>query len=179
MIVIDNLSNSFHSVLDRINLLASNHHGERGTKMPSLRLHAHDYRDTIALRQLLEGCQDSSRWGSPKSKIAGVIHFAGYKAVEESIREPLKYYANNVSGLIDFVTTLGDFGIKTFIHVTDLSSQCRQQWGIKGKLPGFQPWSRIWSFGDGGGQSHGRCVGQAHPNKRYRTPLRRCWVVCC
>ena len=89
--------------------------------MPSLRLHAHDYRDTIALRQLLEGCQDSSRWGSPKSKIAGVIHFAGYKAVEESIREPLKYYANNVSGLIDFVTTLGDFGIKTFIHVTDLA----------------------------------------------------------
>ena len=115
VIVIDNLSNSFHSVLDRINLLASNHHGERGTKMPSLRLHAHDYRDTIALRQLLEGYQDSSRWGSPKSKIAGVIHFAGYKAVEESIREPLKYYANNVSDLIDFVTTLCDFGIKTFI----------------------------------------------------------------
>lgn len=115
VIVIDNLSNSFHSVLDRIKLLACNHHGERETKMPSLRLHAHDYRDTIALQQLLEGYQDSSKWGSPKSKIAGVIHFAGYKAVEESIREPLKYYANNVSGLIDFVTTLGNFGIKTFI----------------------------------------------------------------
>ena len=115
VIVIDNLSNSLHSVLDRIRLLASNYHEQKGTKMPSLKFHEHDYRDRTALQQLLEGYQASPRWDSPNSKIAGVIHFAGYKAVEESIREPLKYYANNVSGLIDFVTTLGDFGIKTFI----------------------------------------------------------------
>src|SRR5204863_1239748 len=50
-----------------------------------------------------------------KSKIGGVIHFAAHKAVEDSIRNPLKYYSNNVSGLVDFVQTLGDFGIKTFI----------------------------------------------------------------
>ncbi|PYH93795.1 UDP-glucose 4-epimerase [Aspergillus ellipticus CBS 707.79] len=115
VIVIDNLSNSFQSVFDRIKQLAVQHHEQQGTCMPSLHLHAHDFRDTVALRGLLEQYQVQSRWETPKSKIAGVIHFAAYKAVEESIRNPLKYYANNVSGLIDFATTLGDFGIKTFI----------------------------------------------------------------
>ncbi|KAJ5965941.1 UDP-glucose 4-epimerase 5 [Penicillium waksmanii] len=115
VIVIDNLSNAFKVVFDRISDLAQKFHNENGTKMPSLRLHQHDYRDTGSLRPLLEEYQLPSRWGSPKSKIAGVIHFAAYKAVEESIRHPLKYYANNVGGLIDFATTLGDFGIKTFI----------------------------------------------------------------
>ncbi|CAI7669789.1 unnamed protein product [Penicillium bialowiezense] len=115
VIVIDNLSNSFEVVFDRVSTLAKKHHQENGTKMPSLRLHAHDYRDTKALEPLLEEYRVSSRWGTPKSRIAGVIHFAAYKAVEESIRKPLKYYNNNVSGLVDFATTLGDFGIKTFI----------------------------------------------------------------
>ncbi|PLN82265.1 UDP-glucose 4-epimerase [Aspergillus taichungensis] len=115
VVVIDDLSNSFREVLDRISLLASKHHELQGTKMPELHLHAHDFRDTVALKSLLEQYQVESRWGTSKSKISGVIHFAAYKAVEESIRSPLKYYANNVSGLIDFASTLGDFGIKTFI----------------------------------------------------------------
>lgn len=115
VIVIDNLSNSFEVVFDRIKILAKKFHDKHGSTMPSLRLHAHDYRDTSALKDLLQEYRLASRWGTPKSKIAGVIHFAAYKAVEESIRHPLKYYANNVSGLIDFASTLGDFGIKTFI----------------------------------------------------------------
>lgn len=78
-------------------------------------LHAHVYRDTVALRALLGQYKLPSRWGAPKSKVVGVIYFAAHKAVEESIRKPLKYYANNVSGMIDFAETLGDFGIKTFI----------------------------------------------------------------
>lgn len=115
VIVIDKLSNAFENVFDRISLLAQKFHDENGSQMPTLRLHVHDYRDTLSLQALLEDYRLPSRWGVPKSKIAGVIHFAAYKAVEESIRQPLKYYANNVSGLIDFATTLGDFGIKTFI----------------------------------------------------------------
>ncbi|KAL3477504.1 hypothetical protein BJX99DRAFT_123995 [Aspergillus californicus] len=115
VIVIDNLSNCFQSVFDRINLLAQQYHEDQGTQMPDLYLDAHDYRDTPALKLLLDQYQVQSRWGSPKSKISGVIHFAAYKAVEESIRNPLKYYANNVSGLVDFATTLGEYGIKTFI----------------------------------------------------------------
>lgn len=115
VIIIDNLSNSFLSVLERIDFLASSYHEQRGTKIPSLRLHAHDFRDQIALRQLLEEYQIPSESGRRKSRISGAVHFAAYKAIEESIREPLKYYANNVSGMIDFAATLGEFGIKTFI----------------------------------------------------------------
>ncbi|KAJ5116373.1 hypothetical protein N7456_000721 [Penicillium angulare] len=115
VIVIDNLSNAFENVFDRIQLLAEKFHQGNGSHMPKLRLHAHDYRDTKALRSLLKEYHIPSRWGIPKSKIAGVIHFAAYKAVEESIQQPLKYYANNVGGLVDFTSTLEEFGIKTFI----------------------------------------------------------------
>lgn len=50
-----------------------------------------------------------------RSRIAGVIHFAAYKSVEESIRMPLRYYSNNVCGLVDFLGLLEEFGIKNFV----------------------------------------------------------------
>ncbi|KAL1872605.1 hypothetical protein Plec18167_006723 [Paecilomyces lecythidis] len=115
VIIIDDLSNSYQDVFDRIQQLAFQFHESNGTEMPSLKMYRHDYRDTVSLRELLHQYRLPSRWGSPKSKVGGVIHFAAHKAVEESIRNPLKYYANNVSGLIDFVGTLGEYGIKTFI----------------------------------------------------------------
>lgn len=49
------------------------------------------------------------------SRISGVIHFAAYKSVEESIRMPLKYYSNNVCGMVDFLSLLEEFGIKNFV----------------------------------------------------------------
>ena len=115
VIVIDDLSNSYETVFHRVKDLASKYHDENGTCMPSLEIHGHDYKDMDAMRTLLEEYRLPSLWGSPKSKIAGVVHFAAHKAVEESIKNPLKYYTNNVSGLIDFVGILGEFGIKTFI----------------------------------------------------------------
>ncbi|CAO2657840.1 Nn.00g071000.m01.CDS01 [Neocucurbitaria sp. VM-36] len=50
-----------------------------------------------------------------QSRISGVIHFAAYKSVEESIRMPLRYYSNNVCGLVDFLGLLEEFGIKNFV----------------------------------------------------------------
>ncbi|KAF2853419.1 UDP-glucose 4-epimerase [Plenodomus tracheiphilus IPT5] len=50
-----------------------------------------------------------------RSRISGVIHFAAYKSVEESIRQPLRYYSNNVCGLVDFLNLLEDFGIKNLV----------------------------------------------------------------
>ena len=115
VIIIDDMNNSYPHVLDRIQTLAATYHDKRGSPMPSLTLHEHDYRDLDALQTLLKEHELPPHWGSPKSKISGVIHFAAHKAVEESIRNPLKYYSNNVNGMVDFVSTLGDFGIKTFI----------------------------------------------------------------
>ncbi len=50
-----------------------------------------------------------------RSRISGVIHFAAYKSVEESIRMPLRYYSNNVCGLVDFLSLLEQFNIKNFV----------------------------------------------------------------
>ncbi|EMD59828.1 hypothetical protein COCSADRAFT_254700 [Bipolaris sorokiniana ND90Pr] len=50
-----------------------------------------------------------------RSRITGVIHFAAYKSVEESIRTPLRYYSNNVCGLVDFLGLIEEFGIKNFV----------------------------------------------------------------
>lgn len=50
-----------------------------------------------------------------RSNIVGVIHFAAFKAVEESIRQPLRYYDNNVVGLLDFIGVLEEYNIRTFI----------------------------------------------------------------
>lgn len=53
--------------------------------------------------------------GISGSTIKGVIHFAAYKAVNESIQQPLRYYSNNVSGIVSFCTLLEIFNIKTLI----------------------------------------------------------------
>jgi len=50
-----------------------------------------------------------------RSNIVGVIHFAAFKAVEESIRQPMRYYYNNIAGLLDFIGLLEEYSIRTFI----------------------------------------------------------------
>ena len=50
-----------------------------------------------------------------RSQISGVIHFAAYKSVEESISNPLGYYDNNVCGFVGFIGLLAEFDIRSFI----------------------------------------------------------------
>lgn len=80
--ILDNLSNSEASVLDRLREIT-------GQAVP---FYQGDIGDTVLLPRIFE-----------TEKIEGVIHFAAFKAVGESVAEPLKYYRNNVS---DFVTLL-------------------------------------------------------------------------
>ncbi len=47
--------------------------------------------------------------------IAAVIHFAGLKAVGESVEQPLAYFDNNVSGTIALLEAMRDAGIKRFV----------------------------------------------------------------
>ncbi|HQT03992.1 MAG TPA: UDP-glucose 4-epimerase GalE [Thiotrichales bacterium] len=47
--------------------------------------------------------------------IDAVIHFAGLKAVGESVTEPLKYYDNNVNGTLVLLTAMRDAGVKTLV----------------------------------------------------------------
>lgn len=50
-----------------------------------------------------------------KHKIDGVIHFAGFKAVGESIDEPLKYYNNNLVGLMNIINACLRFNVDKFV----------------------------------------------------------------
>jgi UDP-glucose 4-epimerase len=111
---------------------------------PNLVFHQVDFRDMKAMMNVLQAYHSpdgraSDSGGSEDrltSCITGVIHFAAYKAVGESIKLPLKYYSNSeskanssvvepiltekrlridVGGLIDFLALLNDFGIRKLV----------------------------------------------------------------
>lgn len=133
--MVDNLSNSYESVLHNVKLLAAKDHKEKGTQMPLIHFHRVDYRSR-SMRFLLESYTDivpvqksSSSPSSPvsetddsprlqmtyQSRITGVIHFAAFKSVSESIGKPLAYYNNNVCGLVSLLELLDKFAIRNFI----------------------------------------------------------------
>ncbi len=90
--IIDNLCNSKASVLERIEAVA-------GRRPDFVRA---DIRDRTALLAALRGCD-------------AVIHFAGLKAVGESVAKPQAYYDNNVSGSIALFGTMAEVGVKTLV----------------------------------------------------------------
>ena len=50
-----------------------------------------------------------------ENKIEAVLNFAGYKAVGESVKKPLEYYENNISGALVLLETMKKYGVKKFI----------------------------------------------------------------
>lgn len=92
--ILDNLYNSKVEVLDRIEELAG--------KRP--KFHEVDLRDAEALAEVFEdGGYDA------------VIHFAGLKAVGESVKQPLRYYENNVGGTINLLECMQEYGVKKIV----------------------------------------------------------------
>lgn len=147
VLVVDDLSNSYEDVLERITVLAADHCKTQGKVMPALHFRQLDYRSP-SMRSVLASyatyAVNKSRGPSAhrfpystlqrqdsgidmadddtpeallerNSRISGVIHFAAYKSVVESIKMPLRYYSNNVCGLVDFLGLLEQFGIKNLV----------------------------------------------------------------
>lgn len=108
VIVVDDLSNCFDNVLSRIRLLADDYCRSNDLITPTLRFHNTDYR-SAEMRDLFP------RYAAARSVISGVIHFAAFKSVSESIDRPLAYYQNNICGLVDLLVTLQENGIKNFV----------------------------------------------------------------
>ena len=92
--VFDNFCNSQPEALARVERIS-------GQK---LQLIQGDVRDHAAVRTALV-----------LSKASGVIHFAGLKAVGESVAAPLDYYANNVAGSISLLQAMKDCGLRTVV----------------------------------------------------------------
>lgn len=62
--------------------------------------------------------------------IVGIIHFAAFKSVPESVAEPLKYYHNNIESLVNILQCALDYGVHHFVF----SSSC-SVYGNADKLP--------------------------------------------
>lgn len=92
--IFDNLCNSKPEVVTRIENITSHRPG----------FIVGDIRDRAQLRRLFSGHQ-----------IDAVIHFAGLKAVGESVAKPLKYYDNNVSGSLVLFEEMARAGVKRLV----------------------------------------------------------------
>ncbi|HEP1802437.1 TPA: UDP-glucose 4-epimerase GalE [Streptococcus suis] len=94
VVIVDNLSNSSILVLDRIETIT----GKRPT------FYELDVADKEALRQVFEN-----------ENIEAAIHFAGYKAVGESVEKPVMYYENNIMSTLALVEVMAEFGVKKIV----------------------------------------------------------------
>ena len=94
VIALDNLYNSNEAVLDRIQTIT-------GVKPKFYRT---DVLDKDGLKKVFD-----------ENHIDAVIHFAGYKAVGESVQKPLTYYENNISGSINLYWAMRNAGCKTIV----------------------------------------------------------------
>jgi UDP-glucose 4-epimerase len=92
--VIDNLSNSQREVLDRVERIA----GKRPV------FYEGDVRDHGLLRKVFD-----------ERPVDGVIHFAGLKAVGESVAQPLRYYDCNLGSSLALCAVMDEVGVKTLI----------------------------------------------------------------
>lgn len=94
VVILDNLCNASPKVIDRIEAIT-------GKKAPFYKV---DIRDRKGLEEIFA-----------KEKIDSCIHFAGLKAVGESVQKPLEYYDNNISGTLNLLEVMRENGCKNII----------------------------------------------------------------
>ena len=109
VVVIDNLDNSNKEALNRV---------EKITGKP-VRFYEEDVRNKEALRKIFK-----------ENNIEAVIHFAGLKAVGESVREPIMYYDNNLISTIALLEVMNEFSVKKIVF-----SSSATVYGVATEMP--------------------------------------------
>ncbi len=94
VVVVDNLYNSNKKAIERIQQIT---HKE-------VKFYEEDILDKEALRKIFQ-----------ENSIDAVIHFAGLKAVGESVQKPIEYYTVNISGTLNLITVMKEFNCKNII----------------------------------------------------------------
>lgn len=94
VVVADNLANSSEMALKRVEKITGK----------SLSFYKADLLDKTAIDSIFE-----------KESVDGCIHFAGLKAVGESVRLPLEYYHNNMTGTFNLLYAMREHGVKNII----------------------------------------------------------------
>ena len=95
LVILDNFSNSKPCVLDRIRQITGK----------DFKFYEIDLLDKVALDAMFDECPE----------IDSCIHFAGLKAVGESVQMPLEYYHNNLTGTINLCQSMRAHGVKTIV----------------------------------------------------------------
>lgn len=109
IVILDNLCNSSINILPRLKTIT-------GQEIP---FYQGDIRDREILRRIFT-----------ENRIDSVIHFAGLKAVGESVAEPMKYYDNNVSGSLVLAEEMAQAGVFSIVF-----SSSATVYGDPGKVP--------------------------------------------
>ena len=94
IVIVDNLSNSSNEVINRLNKITK-------TEIP---FYEADIRNRSKLEKIFE-----------KEKPDAVIHFAGLKAVGESVEQPLKYYSNNLESSLVLFDVMSKFNVNKIV----------------------------------------------------------------
>ena len=94
VVVVDNLYNASPKALDRVRQITGK----------DLKFYEADLLDQPAVDRIFEA-----------EKPDAVIHFAGYKAVGESVAKPIEYYHNNMTGTLLLCDTMRKYGVKNII----------------------------------------------------------------
>lgn len=94
VVVVDNLYNSCEEALKRVQKITGK----------TLTFYKADILDKEALTEIFK-----------KESIDSVIHFAGLKAVGESVAKPLEYYHNNITGTLNLCDVMRSFGVKNIV----------------------------------------------------------------
>ncbi|OGO69093.1 MAG: UDP-glucose 4-epimerase GalE [Chloroflexi bacterium RBG_19FT_COMBO_56_12] len=109
IVVVDNLSNSKETSLQRVQQITGK----------SLTFYKADLLNEPALQAVFE-----------REKLESVIHFAGLKAVGESVDHPLSYYHNNVTGTLVLCEVMKHFGVRNLVF-----SSSATVYGAAEKMP--------------------------------------------
>lgn len=98
VVIVDDLSNASAKVEDRIKTIV----GDQAAA--NLTMYVADVNDREALERIFDA-----------HRIDRVIHFAGYKAVGESVAKPIEYYSNNIGNTLTLVDVMRGHGCKSII----------------------------------------------------------------
>ena len=109
VVIADNFANSSPKAVKRIEQITGK----------SVKLYQADVRDKDALSKIFS-----------ENKIDAVIHFAGLKAVGESVQKPIMYYRNNIDTTLSLLETMQDFDVKNIIF-----SSSATVYGEENKVP--------------------------------------------
>jgi len=94
VVVADNFSNSSPEAIRRVEKITGK----------TVKLYELDIKDNAKLLEVFK-----------ENKIDAVIHFAGLKAVGESVQKPIMYYRNNIDTTLSLLETMNEFGVKNVI----------------------------------------------------------------